>query len=109
RGVSCDDLRVSALPIGSSHLALPRCVFFVDRTSEQDTARGALSQPSFPDDVRRTAEREAVEFGVEIGEYRGVVRSRGAFSSACSRSSPPPSGASKPTTYSGRGLRALPR
>ena len=29
---------------------------------------------SFPDDVRWNAEREAVEFGVAIGEYRGVVR-----------------------------------
>jgi hypothetical protein len=29
---------------------------------------------TFPDDVRWNAERQAVEFGVEIGEYRGVVR-----------------------------------
>jgi hypothetical protein len=29
---------------------------------------------SFPDDARWNAEREAVEFGVEIGEYRGAVR-----------------------------------
>src|SRR4051794_24081343 len=50
-----------------------------DRTCEQDIARGTASQAPFPDDARRTAEREAVEFGVEIGEYRGVVRSRGAF------------------------------
>ena len=28
----------------------------------------------FPDDGRWNAERQAVEFGVEIGEYRGVVR-----------------------------------
>jgi hypothetical protein len=28
----------------------------------------------FPDDARWSAERQAVEFGVEIGEYRGVVR-----------------------------------
>ncbi len=31
---------------------------------------------SFPDDARWNAEREAVEFGVAIGEYRGVVRVR---------------------------------
>jgi len=31
---------------------------------------------SFPDDVRWNAEREAVEFGVAIGEYRGVVHIR---------------------------------
>ena len=29
---------------------------------------------TFPDDARWTADRQAVEFGVEIGEYRGVVR-----------------------------------
>jgi hypothetical protein len=29
---------------------------------------------TFPDDARWNAERQAVEFGVEIGEYSGVVR-----------------------------------
>jgi hypothetical protein len=29
---------------------------------------------AFPEDARWNAERQAVEFGVEIGEYRGVVR-----------------------------------
>jgi hypothetical protein len=29
---------------------------------------------AFPDDARWNAERQAVEFGVEIGEYYGVVR-----------------------------------
>jgi hypothetical protein len=29
---------------------------------------------TFPDDVRWNAELQAVEFGVAIGEYRGVVR-----------------------------------
>lgn len=29
---------------------------------------------TFPEDARRNAERQAVEFGVEIGEYQGVVR-----------------------------------
>ena len=28
---------------------------------------------SFPEDARWNAEREAVEFGVGIGEYEGVV------------------------------------
>jgi hypothetical protein len=28
----------------------------------------------FPEDARWNADRQAVEFGVEIGEYRGVVR-----------------------------------
>jgi hypothetical protein len=29
---------------------------------------------AFPDDARWNADRQAVEFGVEIGEYRGVVQ-----------------------------------
>jgi hypothetical protein len=29
---------------------------------------------TFPEDARWHAERQAVEFGVEIGEYHGVVR-----------------------------------
>jgi hypothetical protein len=29
---------------------------------------------TFPEDARWNAERQAVEFGVEIGEYRGIVR-----------------------------------
>jgi hypothetical protein len=29
---------------------------------------------AFPEDARWNAERQAVEFGVEIGEYRAVVR-----------------------------------
>ncbi len=29
---------------------------------------------TFPEDARWNAERQAVEFGVEIGEYQGVVR-----------------------------------
>ena len=29
---------------------------------------------AFPDDARWNAERQVVEFGVEIGEYHGVVR-----------------------------------
>ena len=29
---------------------------------------------SFPEDARWNADRQAIEFGVEIGEYSGVVR-----------------------------------
>jgi hypothetical protein len=29
---------------------------------------------TFPEDARWNAERQALEFGVEIGEYHGVVR-----------------------------------
>jgi hypothetical protein len=44
------------------------------RTPEQDSGSGRLSQPSFGRTPRWNAERQAVEFGVEIGEYRGMVR-----------------------------------
>ena len=44
--------------------------------------RGIISQPLFSEDARWNAERQAVEFGVEIGEDRGVVGvPRGACSS----------------------------
>jgi hypothetical protein len=33
----------------------------------------------FPEDARWNAERQAVEFAVEIGEYRDVVRVRRVF------------------------------
>jgi hypothetical protein len=36
--------------------------------------RGGMVFFTFPDDVRWNAEQEAVEFGVGVGEYRGVVR-----------------------------------
>jgi hypothetical protein len=58
---------------------------------------------TFPEDARWNPEREAVEFGVEIGEWSG---SRGACFSGSCPSGHPPSGASKPTTYSGAGSRA---
>ena len=29
---------------------------------------------TFPEDARWNTEQQAVEFGVEIGEYRGIVR-----------------------------------
>jgi hypothetical protein len=37
---------------------------------DRDSARGTVSQPSFPEDARWNTERSAVEFGVEIGEFR---------------------------------------
>jgi hypothetical protein len=37
---------------------------------------------TFPEDARWNTERPAVEFGVEIGEYHGVVWVPGEYSSA---------------------------
>jgi len=54
---------------------------------------------TFPEDASWNAEQQAVEFGVEIGEYRGVVRvPRRVFQR--------PSGASRRITSSGPGSRA---
>jgi hypothetical protein len=62
----------------------------------------------FPEDARWNAEWQAVEFGVEIGEYRGVVRvPRRVFQRLLPERSTP-RGASMPTTSSGPGTRAWP-
>ena len=61
---------------------------------------------TFLEDARWNVELQAVEFGVEIGEYRGVLGSRGACSNAYCRSGPLPSGASRRTTYNEPGSRA---
>ena len=63
---------------------------------------------TFPEDARLNAERQAVEFGVEIrrGPHAGQVRRR--VFQGCSRSGPRPRGASRRTTYSGRGSRPSP-
>jgi hypothetical protein len=37
---------------------------------------------TFPEDAHWNVKRHAVELGVEIGEYHGVVRCRGECSSA---------------------------
>jgi hypothetical protein len=62
---------------------------------------------TFPEDARWNAEQLAVEFGVEIGEYRGIVRvprcSNGYFPSG-----PRPRSASRPTISSGPGSRVSP-
>jgi hypothetical protein len=63
---------------------------------------------TFPEDARWNAERQAFEFGVEIGQYRGVVTVPRLCSSAYSRSGPPPRSASRPTTASGPGSRVSP-
>ena len=56
---------------------------------------------SFPEDAHWSADQQAVEFGVEIGEYRGVVTIPDAcFSGYSPSSDPPPRNASKPTTSS---------
>jgi hypothetical protein len=61
---------------------------------------------SFPEDARWNADRHAVEFGIEIGEYRGIVRvPRRVFQLYC-RSRPRQSAASRRTTSSEPGSRA---
>jgi hypothetical protein len=48
-------------------------VFFVGRAYQQDSAMGHRFPTSTPKDARLNAERQPTEFGVEIGEDRGVV------------------------------------
>jgi hypothetical protein len=59
---------------GSSDPGPPEgaCSLLTARSSR--IALGTLiPKPLFPNDGRRNAERQALEFGVEIGECRGVV------------------------------------
>jgi len=61
---------------------------------------------TFPEDARWNNAQQAVEFGVEIGEYRVWCGCRVAASSAYCRSGPPPSGAWRRTISGGPGSRA---
>jgi hypothetical protein len=63
---------------------------------------------TFPEDARWNAEQQAVEFGVEIGEYHGVVQVPRRVFQRLLPERPTPSGASRPTTSSGPGSRASP-
>ena len=62
----------------------------------------------FPEDAHWNATRQAVEFGVEIGEYCGVVRVPRRVFQRLLLERPTLSGASRPTTFSGPGSRASP-
>ena len=53
---------------------------------------------TFPEDARWNADRQAVEFGVEIGEYHGVVRVPWRIFQRLLPERPTPSCASKRTT-----------
>jgi hypothetical protein len=61
---------------------------------------------TFPEDAHWNTERQAVEFGVEIGEYRGVVRVPRRVFQRLLPERPTPGAASRRTTSSGRGSRA---
>jgi len=63
---------------------------------------------AFPDNVRWNAEQEAVEFGVEVGEYRGVVRISRRALQRLLRIGQPPSGASRPIICNERASRLSP-
>jgi hypothetical protein len=63
---------------------------------------------TFPEDARWNAESQAVEFGVEIGEYHGVVRvPRRVFQRLLSET-PTPQRWSRRTTCSEPGSRGSP-
>ena len=63
---------------------------------------------TFPEDARWSAEHQAVEFGVEIGEYRGVVRVRRRVFQRLVPERPTPERWSRRTTSNGPGSRASP-
>jgi hypothetical protein len=61
----------------SSMGAFARCNLVAERIEnivEKPQPRNRIMFFTFPEDARWNAERQAVEFGVEIGEYRAVVR-----------------------------------
>ena len=63
---------------------------------------------TFPENAHWNAEQQAVEFGVEIGEYRGVVRVRRRVFQRLVPERPTPERWSRRTTANERGLRASP-
>ncbi len=63
---------------------------------------------TFPEDARWNAERHAVEFGVVIGGYEGVVRVPRRVFQRLLPSGPHPSGALKRTTSREPGSSASP-
>jgi hypothetical protein len=75
------------------------------------SSRIALEAP-FPncisEDGRWNAEQQAVEFEVEIGEYRGVVRVPRRVFQRLLPELPTPSAVLRRTDFSGRGSRASP-
>jgi hypothetical protein len=63
---------------------------------------------TFPEDARWNADRQAVEFGVEIGEYSGVVRVPWRVFQRLLPERPTPERCVEATTSSGPGSRASP-
>ena len=63
---------------------------------------------TFPEDARWNAERQAVEFGVEIGDYHGVVRVARRVFQRLLPETPTPNGVSRRTISNEPGSRALP-
>jgi hypothetical protein len=60
---------------------------------------------TFPEDATWNADRQAVEFGVGVGEYGGIVRVGPARLSAATRTARLPSGAWRATISIGHGSR----
>ena len=93
-------------------LAQPwRCIPSWERLENTIVPQGPIGAEmffTFPEDAHWNAERQVAEFGVEIGEYRGVVRvPRGVFQ-RLPPERPTPGAASRRTTSNGPGLRASP-
>ena len=57
----------------------------------------------FPPDARWNPERSVVEFGIEVGEYEGVVRVPRRVFQILLPETPTPERCSKPTIFTGPG------
>jgi hypothetical protein len=64
---------------------------------------------TFPEDARWNPDPMTVEFGVEIGEYRGVVRVPRRVFQHLLRGRPCLNAAWKPTIFTGSGLNLSPK
>ena len=90
--------------------AVPELVISSSSPRLQQGSPGNTPFPTapFPEDAHWNAERQAVEYGVEIGDYRGVVRVPRRVFQRLFPERPIPYRASKPTISSGPGSRASP-
>ena len=62
------------IPAGQRYCCIGLCEHIGNMIHVLATLPTAPMFFAFPDDARWSAERQVVEFGVEIGEYHGVVR-----------------------------------
>src|SRR5271163_2596814 len=76
------DPRIDCLPTAGHRYCCFACLEHIENSIRLPPALPKAPMFfTFPDDARWNAKRQAVEFGVEIGEYLGAVRIPGGCSS----------------------------